>query len=1038
MRKSRLRFLLLSIMLVVIGYISAQNQSNIIEIKGTVVDINNEPVIGASVIGETASNGTVTDLDGTFVIKARLGAEITISYVGCVTQKIRVNERNIHVVLKENSNLLTETVVIGYASMKKKLVTGATLQISGNKLQELHTINPLSALQSLAPGVQITKTSGQPGSGFKVYIRGMGTVGDANPLYIIDNMPGDITTLNPADIESIDVLKDAASSAIYGARAANGVVLITTKRGKTGKARISYDGYYGIQNVLKKPYYLDARASAFLANEGYFNSHGISYDFPNLVPNWDKIVSGEWNGTNWFDEITNKNAPIQSHTMSLSGGTDKSNYFTSFSFSREEGILGKPAVPTNDKFTFRLNTDQVVFTSGGRDIIKIGETVNYTYGRRTGIINDSGRTTNYLSMAMNGSPLMPLHDANGNYHGPIALSPLSPNPIALLDYNSNNEAKSHVLTANGYVTVEPIKGLTYRGSFGMSVTGNSGRKYIPTYNLAPEYQKTEDEITQDMSLGIQRWILENTLNYKLKLKDVHNIDFLVGMSAERGGMGESLYGYNTNSIFSDFDHAYLTNAPSIDATTTRMGGSPWDKTGILSYFGRIIYDYKEKYMLTVLARTDGSSAFAPGKRWGTFPSVSAGWVVSSEDFMKPLDNVINFFKLRASWGQNGNQSIGLYQYLAKIRVGGANAGDYPGVEYSYYYPGIDKNKYTVASYPINIPNPDITWETSEQINIGFDARFLRSRLGVNFDFYNKTTKDWLVAAPTLASFGALSPDINGGNVRNRGIEIGLTWNDNIADFEYDVNVNYAFNRNEVTRINNNERIIHGAIKVPSDQAPEFYRAQVGYPIGYFWGVKTEGIFQNQDEIDNYVNSKGKRIMPNARPGDPIYVNQNDDAVIDDNDRVFIGDPNPDGTFSISLGSRYRNFDFRLSASGVYGNQILGGAHDPFDRWHGEGTSNKWPRLGNTSYPNIISDINIQNGDYLRLNDLTLGYDFSKLFKSQLTQLRVYATVQNLFTLTSYKGLDPEIGHGIDNWSSGIDLGYYPKPRTVLFGISIKL
>ncbi len=1032
------RYFLLFIMLMIAGWSYSQEQSDVIKITGTVVDSNNDPIIGASIVGEVVSNGTVTDIDGNFSIAVRSGTEITISYIGYQTLKVKAKPGGLRIILKEDLKLLEETVVIGYASMKKKLVTGATLQVSGEDIQEMHSINPLSALQSLAPGVQITKTSGQPGSGFKVYIRGIGTIGDAEPLYIIDGMPGDISMLNPADIASIDVLKDAASSAIYGARAANGVVLITTKRGKSGKSAISYDGYYGYQNVLKKPYYLDARAYAFLADEGYQNSYGTSYDFPTLVPNWDRIVSGEWAGTNWFDEITNDNAQIQNHTLSVAGGTDKSRYFTSFSFAREEGILGKPATPTSDKITFRLNCDQVLFGNSQRDIVKMGETVNYSFGRKTGIINDSGRTTNYLSMAMNGSPLMPLYDESGNYHGPIALSPLSPNPVALLDYNSNNETKSHTLSASVYVTVEPVKGLTYKGSFGLTVSGYSGRRYIPTYSLAPEYQKTEDEVTQDLSVGIPRWIAENTINYQLNINENHNIDVLTGMSAEQGGLGESIYGFNTNSIFPDFDHAYLTNTPLVKSTTTRLGGNPWDKTGLLSIFGRVIYNYKEKYMLTVLARADGSSSFAPGNRWGTFPSVSAGWVVSSEKFMESLSKTVNFFKLRASWGQNGNQSIGLYQYLAKIRIGGANSGDYPGVDYSYYYPGIDKNKYTIASYPINISNPDITWETSEQINIGFDARFFASKLGANFDFYNKITKDWLVAAPTLASFGALAPDINGGNVRNRGIEVGLTWRDKVADFEYGIGVNYAFNRNEVTRIDNNEQVIHGAIKVLSDQAPEFYRAQVGYPIGYFWGLQTKGIFQNQDEIDNYVNSEGKMIMKNARPGDPIYIDQNGDAVIDDNDRVFIGDPNPDGTFSLSLDGKYKNFDLRVSASGVYGNQIMGGAHDPFDRWHGEGTSNRWPRLGNSSYPNIVSDINVQDGDYLRLNDLTLGYDFSELLNSEFKRVRVYATVQNLFTWTSYKGLDPEIGQGIDNWSSGIDLGYYPKPRTVLFGISINL
>lgn len=421
MKKSKLRFLLFSIMLMTIGCIYAQDQSDIIEITGTVVDSKNEPIIGATVVGEVVSNGTVTDADGKFTIRAKSGSEITISYIGYETQRIKAKQSNLKIVLKEDFEFLEEIVVIGYASMKKKLITGATLQVSGDEIQEMHAINPLSALQNLAPGVQITKTSGQPGSGFKVYIRGIGTIGDASPLYIIDGMPGDITTLNPADIESIDVLKDAASSAIYGARAANGVVLITTKRGKSGEVSISYDGYYGVQNVLKKPYYLDARAYAFLANEGYMNSYGTSYDFPNLVPNWDKIVSGEWSGTDWFDEITNKNAQIQNHTLSFSGGTEQSSYFTSFSFAREEGILGKPATPTSDKITFRLNCDQVIFRNSLRDIFKIGETVNYSYGRKTGIINDYGRTTNYLSMAMNGSPLMPVRDSTGDYHGPFSI-----------------------------------------------------------------------------------------------------------------------------------------------------------------------------------------------------------------------------------------------------------------------------------------------------------------------------------------------------------------------------------------------------------------------------------------------------------------------------------------------------------------------------------------------------------------------------------------------------------------------------------------
>jgi TonB-linked SusC/RagA family outer membrane protein len=1028
--------------LLFINVIYAQNISTNDNIKGSIFDPAGEPVIGATVMNNATQKGIITDLNGQFTIAAQPGEMIVVSYVGFNSKTIQVGaEREYKIILDENTSILDEVVVIGYATQKKKLVTGATLQVDGNRIKELHTPNPLTALQSMSPGMQITKTSGEPGSSYKVYIRGMGTIGNADPLYIVDGIPGNIANINPADIKSIDVLKDAASAAIYGARAANGVVLITTHRGDgEDKVRIAYDTYIGFSNAPDYKYYLDATTQAMLDDEYSINTYGFGVDFAGLIPAWDKILSGEWKGTNWYKEIKNNNAFSQNHAISISGGNKKSSYFTSFSYSSQEGTLGKPVQTKQDRYTFRLNADQILFSAKGWDIVRLGETINFVYANKDGSL--SGRSTEglgALGMVMGGSPFMPVYDTNGDYHGTIPYVPQSPNPIALLVYNSNNIRKNYQLNANTFLTIEPIKNLVFRSSFGLIMDGEESRSYIPLYNLAPEYTSQETKVSQDIGLGFSRFTFENTLSYKFSLfEDKHNFDVLVGTTAEKGGLGSSVSGYNTNSIFEGFKYAYLINTPKISETSTRLGGSPWSRSALLSFFGRINYDYKETYMLSLIARSDGSSNFAPGKRWGFFPSVSAGWVISNETFMEPLKEYVNMFKLRASWGQNGNQAISPFQYVAKMRVGGQNTGDYTSVEYSYYYPGVNKDNYTIAAYPINLPNPEITWETSEQINVGFDALFLKNRLSFNFDWYRKTTKDWLVAAPVLASYGANAPDINGGNIKNTGVELAVVWRDQIDEFSYDINVNWAYNKNRVTRIANEEGIIHGSAQTVGSWSPEFFRAQVGYPIGYFWGVKTDGIFQNQDEIDAYRNSNGDLVMPNAVPGDVRYVNQNDDDKIDEGDRVLIGDPNPDGIFSFSFGGSWRGFDFRATFSGVYGNQIYGGQHDPLDRWRGEGTSNKWPRSGRSSYGNIISDLNLNDGDYIRLNDLTIGYDFATLLKKNIfSQVRLYITGQNLFTWTKYTGLDPEIGAGPTGWMSGIDYGFYPNARTFLFGLNLK-
>ena len=565
------------------------------------------------------------------------------------------------------------------------------------------------------------------------------------------------------------------------------------------------------------------------------------------------------------------------------------------------------------------------------------------------------------------------------------------------------------------------------------MSGSSYRRYTDSYNLSSTTVAPNDKVDQNQSLGTN-WTWENVFSYAWKIKDLHNFDAVLGQSIEKWGFGESVSVSNATSKFpGSFDHAYISNTGPVSGELTSISGSPWDQGALASFFGRVNYNYAEKYMLTLVMRADGSSNFARGNRWGIFPSVSAGWVMTNESFMQPLvDKGLDFFKIRGSWGQNGNQNISAFQYLATIAFNNSN---------SYFF-GNDKKTRYEGAYADILANPDVTWETSEQIDLGFDARFLNSRLGIAFDWYKKTTKDWLVQAPVLASYGTGAPYINGGDVENKGIEVSLNWNDHIGkDFTYGVNLNVSWNKNEVTRIANEEGIIHGASNVLVQGMGEMYRAQVGYPIGYFYGYKTAGVFQNQAQVD-----ATEAKLDTAQPGDLIFLDLNGNGVIDQGDQTMIGDPHPDVTAGFSLNMGYKGFDFTVTANGAFGQQIAKSGDfwnyttEIFNRWHGEGTSNSIPRLGGSSQNWYnSSDLFIEDGDYVKITNITLGYDFKKLFPTMpLQQARLYVSVQNAFTFTGYSGMDPEIGYGADtSWVSGIDTGFYPSPRTFLLGVNLK-
>lgn len=1037
---------LLFTMQAVFGTLSAK------PISGKVTSaIDGEPLIGATVQVQGDKNGVVTDFDGNYTIQAEQGQTLVFSYVGYLTKTVKVGAAStIDVALDEDRQSLDEVVVIGYGVQKKKLVTGATVQVKGENVAKLNTTNPLQALQGQTPGMTIISESGQPGEGLKVNIRGLGTTGSSGPLYIIDGVRGDISTLNPADIESIDVLKDAASAAIYGSQSANGVVLVTTKSGKEGRAVVSFDGYYGWQWAPRKTKMLNAKQYMTIMDEQNINSGGAPYDWYGLkedgTPKYASIFDENGNvyDTDWVDQMFKDAAQTYSANLGVTGGSQKGNYSLTMGYMSQEGIVGGKDVSGYSRYNFRINSDYQVIDN----FLKVGEQVSFIYYKKNGI-GVGNAYNNTLRSAFGTSPITPVYSDNGKYGSPYNDTTDSDwynadgNPYGVMMTTNNNKSQNFTATANVYAEMEFIKNLKFRTTLGVKYDSNNYRSFSPLYHFSIySYQDTRTGVSQSASDGLGiTWT--NTLSYNFKLKE-HNIDAMIGYEVYRTE-GQSMYGTN-GSLRDGFDtwtYAYLSNGTATNQEGgLSVSGSPWDEERMVSYFGRVGWNWQEKYMATATLRCDGSARFAKGHRFGWFPSISAGWVVTNEKFMEPVTKVMDYFKIRASWGQVGNQNIGNYMYLAPMAFN------------NYYYNfgttlGSDADQW--GAVPTRIGNEDITWETSEQFDLGFDARFLNQRLNVNFDFYVKTTKDWLVQPPVLGTVGTGAPYINGGDVKNTGVELGLAWNDRIGkDFYYYVNVNGAYNKNKVGNIPNEDGIIHGESgSVLYDNSGEFYRASNGEPIGYFWGYKTAGIFQNQQEINDWIAAGNGVLQSDVKPGDVKYYDINHDGVINDNDKVNLGNGMPDFTYGFSFGFDWKNFDFSVQAYGQSGNKIVQTLRNVgtttanyttqiLDRWTGEGTSNKIPRVTNTNINYQFSDLFIQDGDFLRISSIKIGYDFAKLLKCRyISQCHLYAQVQNAFTFTKYDGMDPEIGYGNSGWVSGIDYGYYPRPRTFLMGVNLK-
>jgi len=1008
------------------------------EIKGTVADSGGNPLPGVSIVVKNTAKGASSDFDGNFVISnVSKGETLLFSYIGFVPKEIIIsNANNLNVVLIEDTQSLDEVVVIGYGTQKKSVVTGAISSVKSDDLESLPVERVEQALQGRVSGVFIAADAGQPGSSSTVRVRGITTFGNNNPLWVIDGVivdSGGIGYLNQSDIASIEVLKDAASLAIYGARAAAGVILITTKKGKQGKISVNYTAFTGVSAPAKELSLLNASEYGAIMNEKSVADGG---------PIIFSDVASLGVGTDWQNVIFNDRAIRSSHEISLSGGNDVSTFFASFGFSDQEGIVMSEVSQFNKK-NIRLNSTHKI-----SDIFKVGQTLGYAHKKSMGIGTNS-EFGGPLSSAINLDPITPVvitdpviangvpysnnpvfRDENGNPYGISSLvGQEMTNPLADIQRSIGNYGWSDDLVGNAFIEVTPIEGLVVKSSISgkLSYWGDEG--FTPEYYLQATSVNTQNRLSRGRSKGFG-WNLENTASYSKEI-GLHDFSVLVGQGVYVDNISSGVYITYFDLPITSREQASF-NFPVTD--DQKIGGT-WTGTEhkVTSLFSRLTYNYDEKYLFTGIIRRDGSSRFGTNNKFGVFPSFSAGWIASKEDFW-PENDIVNTLKIRGGYGITGSDAIGDFGYLALVS-GGRN-----------YTFGEDGTIYT--GYSPNAPdNPDLKWEETAQTNIGFEAR-LFSSVNMVFDYYKKETKGILQPVDIPGYVGASgSPLGNVADMENTGVELELGYKKRFGELNFSVSGNVSYNQNEVTFLGDGKEFISGGAGFQS--MGELTRVQVGESYNSFYGYKTAGIFQNVNEISSYVNASGSPIQPDAVPGDFRWEDVNGDGTITDDDRTFLGTPLPKYTFGLTVNFDYKAFDLLVFTQGVVGNKIFQGLRrldvananhqtSVLSRWTGEGTTNSYPRLSNDD-PNgnfsKFSDFYLEDGDFLRFKTVQLGYTLPSEIISKIgaQKMRVYVTGENLLTLTNYTGFDPEIGGNV----VGIDKGYYPQARSFMLGFNLQ-
>lgn len=1006
-------------------------------LSGLITDSNSgEALIAATVLVKNANTGAITDIEGRYSIELPEGATtLVVSYTGYGTQEIEINGRTtINIQLTEGVDIGEELVVVGYGTQKKSSVTGSISQVKGKDLEDMQVPRIEQALQGRTSGVRITQGSGAPGSGSTIRIRGTSSINGGDPLFVVDGVVigGGIDFLNPNDIESIEVLKDAASAAIYGARGANGVIIITTKSGEKGKMRVNYSGFYGVQNPWKKVSVLNAREYAIIQNE-IAGAAGQSIPFSNP----DQY--GE--GTDWQNAIFNNNAPIVSNEFSIAGGTDKLTYYSSINYFQQEGIVAEGRSDYS-RLTARLNIESQV-----NKRLKFGTNVAYTHNESRGVA-DNTEFGSPLGRALNIDPITPLYETdaakladapysvNGTLRpdlvtdegGIYAITPYVTseivNPVAASQIiNSLGWADKFV--ASAYGEFEIIKNLTVRSSFGGDFAFYGGNSFTPAYYLNTTNVQDTNSVSVNINNGFT-WIWDNTIKYDFSLQgDDHNFSVLAGHSAQ--ATKGTYFGGGKRDIPSQ-DPLDATIDYARNENSEQVYGGIWERYAIESYFSRLTYNYKGKYLLTAIMRADASSRFGTNNRWGYFPSISAGWNVTDEDFWVK-NEMVNSLKVRAGWGRNGNDNANTLEYVSTVG-GGRN----------YTFGTTDILTNGVA--PNQISNFDLRWETVEQLNIGIDMSFL-NYFNLTLDYYIQNTLDMKTIAPIPSYVGNNPATSNVGDMRNTGVDLELGYNGTFNDLKLSVRGNISYIKNEVVNIGNEAGFVQGATW--GTQGIEVTRITNGLPIGYLFGYVTDGIFQNEAEIAAHSGTDGLPLQPDAVPGDFRFSDVNGDGVFDENDRTMIGDPTPTWTYGFTIDATYKGFDIVVFGQGVGGNDIFNATRrydlptanmnaSALGRWTGEGSSNTYPRLtGNDLNANFArsSTFYVESGAFFRIKSAQIGYTLPRELTKHagIGRARIYVASNNLLTVTKYSGFDPEIG-------SGIDRGIYPQARTFSVGANI--
>lgn len=1014
-----------------------------VQVKGVVTSAGDrQPIPGASVVVKGTTVGTVTDIDGKFSILVPVEIKtLLFSFVGMKSQEVAIGSKTvISVVLEEETVGINEVVVVGYGTQKKSVVTGAISSIKSKELEKIAPGRIEQSLQGRVAGVTIAQNSGQPGSASTIRVRGVTTFGDGgnNPLWVVDGIvvdAGGIGYLNQSDIESIEVLKDAASAAIYGTRAATGVIMVTTKKGVAGKLSVNYNGFYGTSGPAKVLNLLNASQYGVLLNERSIAGGG------NLV---FSNVGALGTGTDWQKAIFNNSANRYSHELSMSGGNEKSTFYLSFGIQDQQGIVASDISNFNQK-NMRLNSTHKI-----SKIFTFGETVSYTHQKQLGLGNTNSEFGGPLSSAINLDPTTPLvvtdpaiagaapysvnpvlRNATGNPYGISSyVGQEMTNPLAYIQTRLGSYGWSDNFVGNAYLQAAITKEITVKSSVGSKLAYWGDQGFNPVNYLSATNSLTKNNIYKNNSTSFN-WNLENTLTYAKKIGE-HDFTVLLGQGAyvENIGGGSSVTLYDL-PISSYKDASFNFNIPS---ATNRVGGA-WDlvEHRLSSLFARVNYNYKEKYLFTGIYRRDGSSRFGANHKYGVFPSFSLGWVVSKEDFWK-ANTIINTLKIRGGYGVVGNDAIRDFGYLATVGGG-------------FNYATGTSGTITTGYAPASLDNPDLRWEQTAQTNIGFEA-LLFSSLNVTLDYYQKKTSGILrpITIPGYVGVSS-SPVGNIADMQNTGLEVELGYRKKLGELNFSANANVAYLKNEVTYVASDANYITGDASFQSMGAVT--RTQVGQSYNAFYGFQTAGIFQNAAAVAANKNSSGGLIQPDAKPGDLRWVDTDKDGVITDKDKTFLGSNIPKYTFGLTLNFEYKNFDLMAFAQGTAGSKIFQGLRRldinnsnwqtvALSRWTGEGTSYTYPRLtSNDSNGNFgkMSEFYLEKGDYLRLKVIQLGYSLPNNIVSKIgaNKLRFYLSAENLLTLTKYTGYDPEIGGGV----FGIDKGVYPQARSFMLGVQLQ-